>query len=118
MQYKTKEIMKANHQDIIYHLHGINGEVKSTLKTLIRDMLEEKEGKRVELNGTLFDVPKFIPLGLWRTPFASTMTMICVRAILQVQRTCFGLPIIFQVSNNHGKVQSHHRRLVAAFGLL
>lgn len=61
---KKTGIMKANHQDIIYHLQEIHGEVKSTLKILIRDMLEEKEGKRVELNGTLFDGTEIHSVGL------------------------------------------------------
>ena len=55
--------MKIN-QDIIYHLHGINGEVKSTLKTLIRNMLEEREGKRAEIKGTLFDGTEVHSVGL------------------------------------------------------
>ena len=56
--------MKIRHEDIIYHLHGINGEVKSTLKTLIRDMLEEKDGKKAKLEGTLFDGTQVQSIGL------------------------------------------------------
>ena len=50
--------------DIINYMHGINGNVKSTLKDIIKEELKALPNKKFEISGELWDGTNITSIGI------------------------------------------------------